>query len=1145
MKLMDDQTILSASDLAAHLGCGHLTELEHLAAAKKLERPHHYDPMREVLEKRGLEHEAAYVEHLRADGARSVEKIAGFEVTDEACAATLAAMKAGTDVIVQAALRSERWRGRADVLLRVDEPNGRWVWSYEVVDTKLSMETRPGTILQLCLYSELLEGIQGTRPERMHVVTPASYDQPATYRLGDFLAYHRLVKDALSVAIDRAPAGEPALYPEPCTECDWCRWWPRCDERRRNDDHLSLVAGATRLQRGQLNPLGFDTVAKLAAAPTPLTPRPKRGSKESYERIRDQARLQVASRGAPAPVWEPLEPIETDRGFARLPVPSPGDVFFDFEGDPFAEDGGREYLFGWVELDENGAPAYHHRWALSAEAERRAFEEFIDRVMERLERHPDLHIYHFGIYEPAAFKRLAGKYATRDDALDRLLRGKRFIDLHAVVRQGMRVGVERYSLKELEPLHEFTRALDLREASKSLRAVERLIELGGTITLPAEGIDAVETYNRDDCLSTLSLRDWLEEKRGDVESKLGVSISRPVLEAGDPSDEAVERKKELQELFDGLTDGLPEDRDTHSDEERARWLLAHLLDWHWREKKATAWEYYRLTELAGDELLDEKAGLAGLEFIEDLGVPKRARLPVHRYRYDLQEHNVGSGDLFYEGTSKVGTIVAIDKDARTVDIRKTGDSIEHHPSYGFGHQDFRDKPKPQTLARIARWVIENGIDAPGSYRAARDLLLRRPPRVATAGTTLLRGQETVGTEIRRLVLDLDHGVLPVQGPPGAGKTYLGARMICSLVAAGKKVAVTAVSHKVIRNLLEEAVMAAAEEGLPLSVVQRVHEATPGGVPGITEITGKAEELGDALRPDGAKVGGATSWSWARQDFEEIVDVLIVDEAGQMSLADTVASAPCAKSVVLLGDPQQLEQPIQGSHPEGCDSSALAHLLDGKDTIPPEAGVFLADTYRLHPKLLAFTSDVFYEGRLKSHASCAQQAILGNSDFAGAGLWWQPCPHSGNQSSSPEEVEAVASIFKHLVSSGLEWQNQKGVVAPMTPQDVLIVAPYNMQVNALRERLPGARVGTVDKFQGQQAAVVLYSMTSSSADDAPRGMGFLYDLHRLNVATSRARCAVVLVASPDVLEPECRSPEQMRLANAVCWFRAVAREVPGA
>lgn len=1143
MKIVDDELHLSATDLARHLGCAHLAELEQLAAAKKLERPHRHDPMREVLEKRGLEHEAAYIEHLRADGARSVEKIAGFEITDEACAATLAAMEAGVDVIVQAALRSQRWRGRADVLLRVDEPTGRWAWSYEVVDTKLSMETRPGTILQLCLYSELLEEIQGVWPKRMHVVTPAAYEQPETYRLNDFLAYHRLVKDALASATTAAaPSDAPSLYPEPCTECDWCRWWPRCDKRRRDDDHLSLVAGATRLQRGQLAPLGFDTVAKLAAAPMPLDPRPKRGSKESYERIREQARLQVASRDTPRPIWEPLEPIEEGRGSARLPAPSPGDVFFDFEGDPFAGDGGREYLFGWVELDENGTPKYHRRWALTAAEERGAFEEFIDRVMQRLEQHPDLHVYHFGIYEPAAFKRLAGKYATRDDDLDRLLRGKRFVDLHAVVRQGMRVGVERYSLKELEPLHAFTRALDLREASKNLRAVEQLIELGGTISLPAAGVEAVEVYNRDDCLSTLSLRDWLEVKREEVESNLGKAIPRPELDPGDPSEKAIERKKELQELVDALTDGLPEDRDLHSDEERARWLLAHLLDWHWREDKATAWEFFRLAGLAGEELLDEKAGLAGLELAEDLGVPKGRRVPVHRYRYALQEHNVGVRDVLHVGETKVGEVIAIDKQARTIDIRKRKDSIDHHPSYGFGHRDFAAPPKPQTLARIARWVIENGIDAPGRFRAARDLLLRRPPRVVSGRTALLPGEQEVKAEIRSLVLDLDHGVLPVQGPPGAGKTYLGARMICALVAAGKKVGVTAVSHKVIRNLLEAAVKAAAEEGLDLSVVQRVSEATDGGVPGITEITGKAEDLGDALRSGDAKVGGATSWSWAREDFEDIVDVLIVDEAGQMSLADTVASAPCAKSVVLLGDPQQLEQPIQGSHPEGCDSSALAHLLNGKDTIPEDAGVFLADTYRLHPKLASFTSDVFYESRLASHASCTQQAILGDSPFAGAGLWWRPCAHTGNQSSSPEEVDAVASIFEHLVSSGLEWKNEKGVVAPMSSEDVLIVAPYNMQVNALTERLPGARIGTVDKFQGQEAAVVLYSMTASSAEDAPRGMGFLYDLHRLNVATSRARCAVVLVASPAVLEPECRSPEQMRLANAVCWFREVAEVV---
>lgn len=388
--------------------------------------------------------------------------------------------------------------------------------------------------------------------------------------------------------------------------------------------------------------------------------------------------------------------------------------------------------------------------------------------------------------------------------------------------------------------------------------------------------------------------------------------------------------------------------------------------------------------------------------------------------------------------------------------------------------------------------------------------------------------------MKRLVLDLDQGVLPVQGPPGAGKTYLGARMICALARAGKRVAVTAVSHKVIRNLLDAAVKAAEEENLDLRCVQKVSKPDGDAAAAVLELKDNGK-LQKAFEAEQAHVGGSTAWSWCRKEFEELVDVLIVDEAGQMSLADTIAAATGAKSIVLLGDPRQLDHPIQGSHPVGCAASALEHLLGGQQTMPDGAGLFLSETWRLHPSICAFTSEVFYEGRLTSRDACAQQELSGETPFAGAGLWWLPCEHHGNQSSSPEEVDAVATTWEALVSGRVKWRDFDGLVAPVGADDVLIVAPYNLQVNALSERLPEARVGTVDKFQGQEAALVIYSMTTSTPEDAPRGMEFLYDLNRLNVATSRARCGVVVVGNPKLVQVECRNPRQMRLANALCRY----------
>ena len=368
-------------------------------------------------------------------------------------------------------------------------------------------------------------------------------------------------------------------------------------------------------------------------------------------------------------------------------------------------------------------------------------------------------------------------------------------------------------------------------------------------------------------------------------------------------------------------------------------------------------------------------------------------------------------------------------------------------------------------------------------------------------------------------------------------------MVCRLVAAGKKVGITANSHKVIRNLLEEVVKAARETGQPLTCVEKVSDLSESEPEGIIEISKNADVLA-AVEAGEAQVAAGTAWLWTREEYLETVDVLFVDEAGQMSLANALAVAQAGKSLVLLGDPQQLEQPQQGSHPEGTDVSALEHVLGESDTIADDRDLFLPETWRLHPSLSEFTSEVFYESRLRSRSGLELQQTNGTEPFVGPGLWFVPVSHAGKQGSCPEEVEAVAGIVSRLTAAGSSWMDKEGRQQPLGLNEVLVVAPYNAQVALLAERLgPNARVGTVDKFQGQEAPVVVYSMTTSSPEEAPRGMEFLYSLNRLNVATSRARCACILVGSHLLFEPDCRAPRQMELANAFCRYLEMARVVP--
>ena len=384
-----------------------------------------------------------------------------------------------------------------------------------------------------------------------------------------------------------------------------------------------------------------------------------------------------------------------------------------------------------------------------------------------------------------------------------------------------------------------------------------------------------------------------------------------------------------------------------------------------------------------------------------------------------------------------------------------------------------------------------------------------------------------------IVLALDRSTLPIQGPPGSGKTYTAAHMICALVSAGRKVGITAVGHKVIRKLLDD-VVKVSNENKVAGVTCAHRNKTSSAAGPVTEFDGNDEAL-QALETGTIKVLGATAFVWSRQDFISSVDALFVDEAGQMALANVLACAPAASNIVLLGDPQQLEQPTRGSHPEGSDVSALAHVLGERKTIDPAQGIFLSQTRRLHPELCKFTSEMFYEGRLVSHAGLEHQRVDAGDPFAGAGLWLVPVAHSGNQSHSLEEIEAVVSMVGFLTESGKTWTDTNGKQHPLSLDRILIVAPFNDQVNRLSQRLPQAQVGTVDRFQGQEGAVVLYSMAASSAEDAPRGMEFLYNLNRFNVATSRARCACIVVASPTLFEPNCRTPKQIELANALCRY----------
>ncbi len=1133
MQRIDGSLIVSASDLVGFLGCEHLTVLDQAVAEGRRDKPKYRDdPQLELLQKRGREHEDRCLQRLRQEG-RTIRELPrpGNTVAslEQAEAETQKAMREGIDVIYQGTLFGGRWRGHPDFLLRVDKPSDLGPWSYEPADAKLAQRVEATALLQLCVYADRLQALQGTVPERVHVVTGDGTLHP--HRLADYGAYYRSVKQRFEERV--FGGGEaPQTYPDPVDHCSICRWWLTCTDRRRDDDHLCRVAGISRLQTKRLVAAEVPTLTALAALPA--GERKKEIVPRTLDRLREQARLQQDQYRDGEVRYELIPPDQDEpgQGLAALPEPSPGDLFLDFESDPWAIEDGLQFLFGTVS-EKDGAPAYAATWAHTREEEKRAFEELIDTIVDRLEAHPGAHVYHYGANEATVIRHLMGRYATREEEVDRLLRGGVLVDLYRVVRHGVRVSQESYSLKKVEKLYMPKREGPETRPGFALVEYEKWME-----TREQEVLDGLAAYNRDDCVSIWMMRTWLEKLRKEAESTFGIPPGRPHSEPADPSEGLAAQIEVTRQQVEALTRDVPADVAQRSEEQQARWLLAQLLDWHRREAKPSWWLHYSLMEASTEELVASSDAIGTLTFEREVGTVRKSI--IYRYRYDPEEeHKFHGGDKPLDpATGKpAGTVHAIDTGG-SIDLVRGMSSKAPHPKALIPEKPLGTTVLREALRQVADAAMTSGIDGSGPYRAARDLLLRRPPRLrgTTPGAVLAMPGENTETAGKRLVLAMDDTCLAIQGPPGSGKTYVGARMIVELVRAGKRVGICATAHKAITNLVDEVCEAAASEGVAVHIVQKCDEDEGSGRPEVTKATNGDVELGLAERR--YSVAAGTPWLFAREEMAGAVDVLFVDEAGQMSLANTVAISGAARSLVLLGDPNQLPQVSQGTHPDGAGVSALEHVLGGRQTLGPDQGLFLETTWRLHPKVCDYISEVFYEGRLSPEGSNARQVIGGNGQLAGAGLRYAAVLHTQNAARSPEEARQVAEAVRGLL--GQPWTDAKGRTRPIGLEDILVVAPYNAQVGEisrlLRDQLgDGARVGSVDKFQGQEGAVVLYSMTTSSPEDAPRGMRFLYSRNRLNVAVSRARALAVLVCSPDLLKARCRTPEEMRLANGVSRF----------
>lgn len=1100
MRYLGNELLLSTTDLPKYVQCEHATFLDRGTRNGSIVPLAFRPPSQlvDVIARKGEEHERAYVDRLRDEG-RKVVTIAKSSGSREsllrADADTLTAMRHGADYIYQAAFFDGRWIGYADLLERVDRPSDLGNHSYEVIDTKLARAVRAHFVLQLCDYSHHLTRLQGVAPEWTHVVLGTN--ERRSFRVGEFDAYHRHVRGSLEHFVSNGAKTSPY----PVDFCALCNWWAHCSKQWNDDGHLSLVANIRRTQVKRLEANGIATLEQLATSPADLTIR--KLPKDSLAALQHQARLQLQHRQTGKHTFD-LLPREAGRGFARLPRPSPGDVFFDVEGDPFAGDG-ITFLFG-IAWEENGAAEYRAWWAHDLAEERKAFEEVMDFLVARRRDDPHAHIYHYGAMEKAALTRLMGRHGTRENELDDLLRCESFVDLSGVVRQGMRISHASYGLKSVETFYFTRREKGVADAGGAVMAYEQWLDMNDDSML-----DDIEAYNREDCVSLIEMQRWLIAIR--------------------PDDAGWKEPQQAQELNeDRIAEDQKNDALYRELVRREMPLLAHLLYYHRREERPAWWRWFdRRGKMTDDELVDDSEPIGRLTLDESVAPVTEKKSKIFTYRFPSQEHKFDPGDAVYDRVNRAGEIVSIDDASGTLRLRRGPKLFEvPHPDALIAKPSIDSAPVRDALRRFAESVVAS----PAKYRAATDILRSAAPRLR--GTAELR-------ELLDVAQRLDDSYLFVQGPPGSGKTFNGAHAIVALLRAGKRVGVTSNSHAAIHNLLDAVEKVAAQQGFVFCGLKKGSDARSRFVskldPPMIESTDKTEACAEPV----IQLVAGTAWLFCDEALDQSLDFLFIDEAGQVSLANALAVATAARNVVLLGDPLQLAQVSQGSHPPGAEVSVLEHLLGEHATVRPDRGLFLEETRRMHPDVCAFVSEVVYESRLRSHDECAKQAVTVNGERE-SGLRFIAIAHEGNTQSSEEEAAWIAAEIQRMLRG--TFTNSAGVTTPLQPSSFLVVAAYNAQVRRITQALAACGlddvpVGTVDKFQGREAPVVFFSMATSSGAELPRDIEFLFSRNRLNVAISRARCLAVVVASPRLLDVHCKTTDQMKLVNGLCRFVEMA------
>ena len=1144
--------VVATTDLLNYLACEQLSVLD-LLRAKGKEIPKPVTGQSQLAAKMGLVSEKDVLRLLEDRYGKAI-RISGND--RDAFEETQNAMHAGADLIYQGLLLTEAggflYESRPDFLVKVERPSQLGNHSYEPVDSKLSKTTKLDDLFQVLDYADAICVVQGVLPRRVHLFLAAS--EMISYKTDSYIEEIRIQKERFlrhvgtASSVDEVERLFPELDPKPNRQCAVCDWAASCEEYWEQSDSLYRVANITKSQVARLNSAGINSLVQLGGSK--LEDIEAGISRDILENLITQARVQslTISSGSRVPHFE-LRPdafrlASSGKGLGLLPRPSEGDIFFDIEGDPFFRPDGLEYLFGIV-YKEGGIEEFKAFWGTDPAMEREAFGELIDFFMERFTRYPDLHIYHYADYERNALSKLASRLNYKVFEVDTILRRELLVDLYPAVRGTIFLGADSYSLKKVEKLYLAQgRQEAVTTAMGSVESFEAWLASGDQ-----EILSEIERYNEMDVRSTSQLRDFLLILRGQVSASSGEFPFRG--EGVDVPQPAQKSPRELE--FERFESALSELALYEGDvsKQRALQLASDLIGFHSREEKPKWWRYFNLIspERNRQDYISESGCLGGLVLVDESVAPNGDATVTFGFDkhqpFRTADEVLLDPDLEYQVTldpgsgkrlTSFGRIQRIDFAEGLVEIKRNKKFPKDRvPKNLIGWTSVSaDQIEKAVLSFADRLLAYGGSDS--FEDSGYEILTRNRPRFTYLGNAYygLRAfsglfSEDSPADIAELAVrateHLSESYLVIQGPPGSGKTFLGAKVATELVRQGRKVFITALSHSAVDNFIEAVVPLVANP----DQVLRVESAKARRQPGINFI--KTAEIASQLhRSEGFVVGG-TIWNGSREELAKGFDYGFIDEAGQFSLSDAIALSTSCRNLVLTGDPQQLSQPVMGSHPYGSASSVLEHLVGDRDVVDPDYGLFLSKTFRMHPSLTDVVSAISYDSQLASKQGLERLELLDSNPFPRNGLVYVPVEHQNNTFRSSEEVDVAKKVVEFLLKRS--WVDKEGNELSITPEQIMVVAPYNAQTNALAAELAGlASVGTVDKFQGREAPFVIVSLTASDGESSGRGVDFLFSTNRLNVAISRAKVMSIIVGSPALIETKPNTIDQLELLGAV-------------